>query len=261
MLALIAGSGRLPAYLAETLPERPYVAGLEGFVPENLAPDTVFRIETLGTLLGALSGMGVTQVCFAGGIRRPPLDAARIDAATAPLVPRMMAALQQGDDAALRTVIAFFEEAGMRVVGAHEIAPELLPDPGSMSDLGPTRDDDDAVRRGVETVAALGRLDIGQSCVVRLGQVLAVEATPGTDWMLESLTRYDAAGGLFYKAPKPDQDRRVDLPTIGPETVQRAARIGLRGLVIEAGGVMVIDADAARAAADAAGMFIWVRRP
>ena len=100
-------------------------------------------------------------------------------------------------------------------------------------------------------------------------QVLAVEAQPGTDWMLDSLAQVPSpkvqppgpeGRGLFYKAPKPGQDRRVDLPAIGPETVTRCAAIGLRGLVIEEGGVMILDQTGTVAAADAAGLFLWVRK-
>lgn len=261
MLALIAGRGRLPEYLVETLETRPLIAALKGFAPETLQTDLEFGIETLGSLIAILVERGVTEVCFAGSIRRPPVDLEKIDAATMPLVPRMMQALQSGDDAALRLVIEIFEEAGLRVVAAHEIAPALLPEAGSETQAQPTRDEDVDVARAEATVTLMGQGDIGQACVVRYGQVLAVEAAPGTDWMLASMTHFDAKDGILYKAPKPDQDRRIDLPTIGPETIRLAAEAGLRGIVIEAGGVLVIDGEACREAADAAAMFLWVRRP
>jgi DUF1009 family protein len=107
----------------------------------------------------------------------------------------------------------------------------------------------------------MGAVDIGQSCVVAAGQALAVEALFGTDWMLDSLRlRPDGAGGVLFKAPKPDQDRRVDLPTIGPSTVAGAAAAGLSGIAIEAGGVMVTDRDRTIADCDRLGLFLWVRK-
>ncbi len=261
MLALIAGQGGLPETLVAALDTCPLIAALEGYAPDTLEADIRFRIETLGTFVAGLVERGVTQVCFTGAIRRPPLDASKVDAATLPLVPRMMQALGAGDDAALRLVIAFFEEAGLRVVAAHEIAPGLMPSAGVGTRVQPVADDDKDIARAEATVALMGSADIGQACVVRSGQVLAVEAAPGTDWMLASMTHFDAKGGILFKAPKPDQDRRIDMPTIGPETIRQAVDAGLRGIVIAAGGVLVLDQDACIAAADEAGLFLWVREP
>ncbi len=261
MRALIAGQGALPVVLAEAL-EGAIVCEMEGF-PSGLPDSVVFRIETLGTLIGTLRARGVTEVCFAGAVRRPPLDPAKVDKATMPLVPRMMAALQQGDDAALRTVIAFFEEAGIAVVGAEALMPELLPDPGVLTAVQP-RDRDRADAERAEAIhAALACADVGQGCVVAAGQALAVETLGGTDWMLGTLAGdrrpEGPGGGILFKAPKPQQDRRIDLPVIGPGTVMAAQAAGLSGIVIATGGVMVLDLRATVAAADEAGVFLWVR--
>ena len=200
-------------------------------------------------------------VCFAGSLQRVPLDATEIDAATMPLVPRMMEALKSGDDAALRTVLAFFEEAGLTIRAAHEVAPDLLPEPGALGELSPETGDEEDALRAAAVIATMGAADVGPACVVQRGQVLAVAALFGTDWMLESLASRpdDGAGGLLFKAPKPDQDRRIDLPTIGPGTVAAAAKAGLKGIAIEKDGVMVLDRPATIKAADAAGLFVWVR--
>jgi DUF1009 family protein len=262
MLALIAGRGRLPSVLCDALNDPPVIAALEGFAPADLTPDLTFRIETLGSFIAELKARGVSHVCFAGGVGRPPLDPARVDAATLPLVPRMISALQSGDDAALRIVLAFFEEAGLTIRAAQEILPDILPKAGSLAGRSLTRDDDEEAIRAHATVRAMGAVDIGQSCVVRHGQVLAVEGQFGTDWMLESLVnRPDDGGGILFKAPKPEQDRRIDLPAIGPDTVDLAARAGLEGIVIEEGGVMVLDRADTIARAEAQDVYLWVRKP
>lgn len=294
MLALVAGEGALPAQVLRVCPEA-LVCELEGF-PSSLSRDpVVFRIERLGSFLNDLKARGVTEVCLAGRVGRPALDPAMLDEATMPLVPRMMAALQAGDDAALRLVIDFFEEAGFAVRAAHDLVPDLLPPEGVLTRKGPGREAERDVSRAVAAHSALGAADIGQAVVVAGGQVIAVEAMPGTDWMLASLLaretvfaptgglfddplgvaadmiggaaqmprrRRDPAlpgGGLLYKAPKPGQDRRVDLPAIGPETVRGAAAAELDGIVIEAGGVMILDREETVRAADAAGLFLWAR--
>ena len=260
MLALIAGKGLLPAHVAAALGEPPLVVAVFGCEPEGLTPELEFSLEKIASLLGALKDRGVTDVCFAGAVERPGFDAARVEKASLPFVERIVAAGQKGDDGALRVLLGIFEDAGFTIRAAQEIAPDLLPPPGAPTKSKPTRDEDVDVARAEAAHIALGTADIGQSCVVQFGQVVAVEAKPGTDWMLSSLAGGEARGGLFYKAPKPGQDRRIDLPAIGPGTVEHAAAAGLRGIVIEAGGVMVLEFSRAIELADAAGLFIWVRR-
>lgn len=267
MLALIAGRGRLPELLAERVRQegRGLIYCAFHDAPAGaVAPDIVFRLETLGSLIRALKARQVDEVCLAGGIRRPAFNPLRLSLASLPLVPRFLAALRKGDDGALRTLLGFFEENGMRIRAAHEVLPSLLPEAGVPTRAKPGTADRADAERGAAIVATMGAADVGQACVVARRQALAIEAMPGTDWMLASLVgRRDGLpeGGLLYKAPKPGQDRRVDLPAIGPETIRGAAAAGLRGVVIEAGGVMVLDLPETVAAADAAGLFLWVRAP
>ncbi|MCV6585124.1 MAG: UDP-2,3-diacylglucosamine diphosphatase LpxI [Marinibacterium sp.] len=261
MLALFAGQGGLPGAVLARLPEPPLVFSLSDFLPDGLDPDLTFRIEHLGSVLGELKARGVTDVCFAGAVSRPPIDPAQIDPATFPLVPVLQQAMASGDDGALRGVIAVFEQAGFAVRGVDDIAPDLLPAPGVLTGTpgdGHRRD----AARGAAIVAAMGAADIGQACAVHRGQAIAVEGIFGTDWMLDTLSaRPDDGGGLLFKAPKPAQDRRMDLPTVGPATVAAVARAGLDGIVIAAGGVIVLDQAAVIAACDEAGLFFWVHDP
>ena len=119
--------------------------------------------------------------------------------------------------------------------------------------------------RAIEVTRAIGALDIGQGAVVCRKLVLAVEGVEGTDNMLARVAQLpqvfigsDAArAGVFAKLPKPNQDRRVDLPTIGVKTIQQVAAAGLAGMVYEAGGALFIDGDAIRAAADKHGLFLF----
>ncbi|EEW25103.1 LpxI family protein [Rhodobacter ferrooxidans] len=263
-LAIIAGRGLLPAALVAALDEAPLVASLDGFLPEGLEPDLVFRLERLVPLLRHLEDSGVTRVVFAGAVQRPRLDPALFDAATAQMVPRLLGAMQGGDDAALRAVVGVFEEAGFQVLGAADIAPALVPGAGVICGQPTPADERDAAR-AAQIVAALGAVDVGQGAVVAQGLCLAVESLPGTDAMLEFVAATAqrpnpaAAKGLLYKAPKPGQDLRIDLPTLGVQTVQKAAAAGLAGIVWQAGGVIVLQPAAMQAAAEAAGLFLWAR--
>ncbi len=259
MLALITGRGALPAAIVAGLDERPFVASLEGFEPDDLVPDEVFRLEALGTLIATLKSAGVDRVCLAGAIGRPEIDPARIDAATLPLVERLKVALVKGDDGALRIVMSIFEDEGFAITSADELVPALLPKAGIIGAKEPSDLHRADLGRAAEVIKGMGQYDIGQACVVHKGQVLAIEGVFGTDWMLASLVhRPDGSGGVLFKAKKPDQDRRADLPVIGVDTVVNASRAGLDGIVVEAGGVMILDQAAVREAADKAGLFLWV---
>lgn len=261
--ALIAGTGGLPALLAAAAPGM-LVCELDGFPSAVPGAEPLrFRIERLVPFLDALIARGVSRVCFAGAIQRPKIEPEMFDAQTAALVPRLVGAMQAGDDATLRAVIELFEDWGLVVVGADEIAPELVPGEGVLAGALRAVDKTDA-ERAAEIVAALGAVDVGQGAVVAQGLCLAVESLPGTDAMLDFVAahrgqRRGPVGGVFFKAPKPGQDRRIDLPAIGPQTVAKAAAAGLSGIVFEAGGVLLLDRIATIAAAEAAGIFLWGR--
>ena len=257
MLALIAGTGDLPRAVLAALPDRPLICALDGFTP-SVTPDVTFRLERLGGFLTTLKARGVTRICMVGGVRRPALALRHFDLATLRLVPTILRGIRQGDDGALRAFIAVLEGHGFRIVGAHEVAPDLLPPAGVLTRAHPAGVHAQDAQIGEGQVALMGQADLGQACVLRDGQTLATEDDAGTDAMLSGL-RDRAAGGILFKAPKPQQDRRADLPVIGLKTARGAAAAGLAGIVIEAGGVMVLDRAAVIDALDAQGMFLWVR--
>jgi UDP-2,3-diacylglucosamine hydrolase len=261
-LAIIAGAGDLPAELQAHLPEKPFVCAVEGYPPAGLAPDLSFRIERLVPLFRQLTDAGVSQVLFAGVIHRPRLDPALFDPETAALMPRLLPALQRGDDALLRAVIDVFEEHGLAVRGLADCAPGLLAEAGILG-AAPldTRQDADAAR-GTEILRGLDPLDLGQGCVVAGGLCLAVESLYGTDAMLSHVAacrdlREPRRGGVFVKRAKAGQDLRIDLPAIGPATVEAARAARLSGICLQARHVVVLHREQVRAAADAAGIALW----
>ena len=268
MRAIIGGAGRLPEILAGRAGPGTLLCRPEGVAFGAGRRDVpAFRVERLGELIAMLRANGVDEVCLAGAMRRPALDLAALDPFTAALAPRLVPALRDGDDATLRFVLNLFEEHGFAILAAHEVAPDLLPPPGVPTRASPNDVDRTDAARAARVSEALGAADVGQTCVVAQGLVLAVEALPGTDWMLRTLVEGDAewrpdparGRGVFFKAPKPTQDLRVDLPAVGPETVAGIASAGLAGAVVEAGGVLILDREAVVAAADAAGLFLWIR--
>ena len=264
-LAIVGGSGRLPDMLADTVPDALRFAPLSVAFGCGLHEAMSFRFERLGELIDQLRDAGVRQIVFAGAMRRPVLDPTALDAFTADAMAVLGPAMARGDDALLRSVMGVFEREGFDVVAAHAVRPGLVPSPGVLTTAQPEDGDGSDAERGLAILDALAPFDVGQACAVAAGQVLAIESMGGTDWMLGILAGEvpgrltDRRNGVLCKAPKRGQDRRIDLPTIGPATVTAASAAGLRGIVVQAGGVLVLDRAEAVAKADEAGMFLWVR--
>ncbi len=262
-LGIIAGGGDVPGDVANAATSRGigvHILAFEGFTePDLLAryPHDFIQFDRVGDILSALKRGGCDSVCMVGKVARPDFSKLRPDLAGISLLPKVIAAARKGDDALLQVLVAYFQKKGFRVVGAHEIKDDVLVGSGVLGSVTP----DDAARRdiarAVEVVETLGALDIGQGAVVRDGLVLAVEAAEGTDRMLERcVDLVKGTGGVLVKLTKPGQDHRVDMPTIGSETVRRARAAGLAGIAVEADAAMVVDRAATVAAADAAGLFI-----
>lgn len=273
-LAIVAGRGALPRRLAEArlaagLPyllivfpgcEEPWMAG---------HPLERHEFERAGRLFAALRRVGAEAVVFAGAMNRPRLRPWRLDWTALRLFGRALRLLARGDDAMLRGFGAVFEERGLRLISPAEVLGEALTlPPGPLGRHAPSSADLADAARAAAIVAALGPLDVGQGAVVARGLCLAVEAIEGTDLMLARIAdlppeRRQAApppSGVLWKAPKPGQDRRFDLPAIGPATVEGAARAGLRGIVAAAGETQLLEAEATREAADRLGLFVFGAR-
>lgn len=260
-LALIAGRGALPAELAARLPAPPLVCAPAGVEPQGLAVDLPFRLERLAPFLHELGRRGIDRVALAGAVDRPRLDPALCDPETAALMPDLLGAMAGGDDATLRALIALIEGFGLRVQGIEALAPDLLAPEGPLG-RAPTLAERADAARGAAVLAALGAADVGQAVVVARGLVLGVEALYGTDALLADVaarraSREPQRGGVLVKRAKPGQDRRADLPAIGPQTVAGAVAAGLSGIVLEAGAVVILDRPATLAAAAAAGLALW----
>lgn len=272
-LGIIAGRGALPRLLAEHCAQSGRACCVARLGPSESwhAGQTVIeaRVERMGALFDGLRQAGCDQVVFAGGITRPTLDPARFDAITLAIMPRLLPEIGKGDDATLRAVAAIFDEAGFRVVAAHEVCPDLLAGAGALGQVAPSDADRRDMARAAAIVAALGAVDVGQAAIVAQGLCLGVETIQGTDHLLAFVAdssagfRPDPTGakGVLLKAPKPGQDLRMDLPAIGPDTVAGAARAGLAGIAVVAGQALLLERAETIAAADRLGLFLYGMAP
>ena len=262
-LAILCGQGGLPVALAESDSDAVCVA-FQGVAHDLTGPVVLHRFERLGEMFADLRARGVTRVVLAGAMSRPALDPAVLDPLMMALAPRLMAAMQGGDDALLRLILSVIEEQGFAVMGAHELRPDLLAAAGHLAGPAPGARDLEDAARAADILMALAPLDVGQGAVVAGGLVLGIETVQGTDAMLEFVGATPAAlrrgaGGVFVKASKRGQELRVDMPAIGPDTIARAAAAGLRGIVLEAGRVLILERARTVAACDSAGIFLLAR--
>jgi DUF1009 family protein len=263
-LGILAGGGPLPGKVAAAAlagGRRVFIVGFDGFaIPSVIAPypHCFCRLGAAGKIFRALRENGCRDLVLIGPVRRPSLFSLRPDAEGAGIVARIGAAAFAGDDGLLAAVIRVLGEEGFRILGAHDILTEALAPAGLLSKTAPDAQAGTDIARGTAVIHALGRADVGQACVVQQGIVLAVEAVEGTDAMLgriPSVAR-PGPGGVLIKLAKPGQERRADLPTIGPNTIRFAAAAGLRGIAFEAGNTILSDKPGMIAAADAAGLFL-----
>jgi hypothetical protein len=263
-LGIIAGSGPLPvkvAAAARAAGRGVFIIGLEGFAdPALLAawPHEIRRLGAAARIIAALREHGCKDLVMIGPVRRPSLLDLRPDAEGAKLLARVGRAAFAGDDGLLAAVIRVLTEEGFAVIGAHEIIREAVAPSGVLTTAKPDAQAMTDIERGIAVARLLGAADVGQGCVVQQGLVLAVEAIEGTDAMLVRAggLRREGIGGVLVKLVKPNQDKRADLPTIGPDTVRHAAAAGLRGVAFEARATILAEREACLAAADAAGLFL-----
>lgn len=269
-LGLIAGGGDLPLSIAARCEAegRPvFVVRLTGFADPHLAryPGIEAGMAEIGRVLTALKKAGCGAVCFAGIVNRPDFRSLKPDFKGATLLPGIIKAATQGDDALLRKILSIFEGEGYAIEGADDILGGETLAAGALGRVQPTVEQLSDLKKALHVAEKAGELDIGQGAVVCDGLVLAVEAQEGTDAMLARVAglpadlrgRPGAARGALGKAPKPIQDLRVDMPVMGARTLEMAAAAGLAGVGGLAGQLILIDRPAIVAAADRLGLFVW----
>jgi len=263
-LAIVAGSGDLPKRLLEACRAsgRPvFVLALEGHTDRALVagvPHAWIRLGAATDAFAALRAAEVSDVVFVGPVKRPSLTSLMPDMRAAKFLARV-GLRSFGDDGLLSAIVKEFEAEGFHVVGVDDVLADLVAPTGAVGRLMPDDAAKGDIARGLAVVRALGALDIGQAAVVEAGVVLGVEAIEGTDALIEragKLKREGARRGVLIKAKKPGQERRVDLPTIGVDTVARVAAAGFAGIAIEAGAALIVDRDEVARRADEAGLFV-----
>lgn len=259
-LAVLAGRGVLPQLLVNT---GAALVRFEGAGCESTAELVIpARFERFGALFEDLRSSGIDTLVFAGGMARPDLDARKFDLKTMSLMPRVVTAMKGGDDGLLRVIVQIFEDQGFKVIGAHEVLPDLVCPAGPIAGPRPDKQALADADRGRAILEALGPVDVGQACVVGQGLALGIETVHGTDALLAMVADTPKkfrreGGGILVKRAKPGQDLRIDMPAIGPGTIDAAVAAGLSGICLQAEKVMILNRLQVEAKAKAAGLALW----
>lgn len=269
-LAIICGGGSLPFAVADAVGKRGrrvVLFAIRGWAdPKRVEPYPHHwaALGQFGTFCRLARREGCRDVVFIGSIVRPAIWKIRPDFKTLRLLPRVLGIFRGGDDYLLKGVAAIFEEHGFRLLGAHAVAPEILMPEGTLGRERPNDRDHADIAKGLALLNASSPFDVGQAVVVADARVLAIEAAEGTDCMLARIAELRQSGriavasgrGVLVKAAKRDQDRRLDLPSIGPQTIEAAARAGLAGIAVVAGSTIVAEPERIGATADRARLFV-----
>lgn len=269
-LAVLAGGGVLPGIVASAAIRsgRPVkVIGIRGEADLRIAtfPHDWVDWGDIGRLLRSLRAHRATDLVLVGRIKtRPDYRALAVDRAGALARDAIVEIFSGGDNAVLGGAVRLFESRGFRILGAHQIAKELVAPAGPLSRGGETDRERADADLALKAARAIGNLDIGQAAVALDGRVVALEGAEGTDSMIERVAQLKRVGripsgarlGVLGKCAKPHQDLRIDMPTIGPDTVAAAAAAGLAGIAVEAGRVMIAEREETIRSANAHGLFL-----
>ena len=269
-LSIIAGGGSVPLYVARTARAAGrdvFIIGIDGEVDPGIAefPHAILKWGEIGRLESLLASHGARELVLIGSIRsRPDFSQLKLDFGAVRILPELLRLVAGGDNDLLSGVVRMFDKRGYTIVGAHEVASELVAKPGPLGERTPDKAGRIDAERAMVAARAIGPIDAGQAAVAVNGRVVALEAAEGTDAVLERVAALRASGrirwngraGVLAKCAKPQQDLRVDMPTIGPKTVAAAIAAGLAGIVVEAGRVMIVDRADVLREADAGGLFL-----
>jgi DUF1009 family protein len=264
-IAVIAGSGKLPQLIINELIKQKIsfiILAIHENADEELLRSHKHYLITPGKvkpILKTMSDEKITSVVFAGDIKRPGLLSLKVDSIGLSVMARITASKIHGDNSALSIIAKFLEEHGLKVISPNSILPSLLTPAGILGKIKPDQDDLKDIEIGKIVLAKLSDMDIGQATIVENSYVLGIEASEGTDSLIKrcaDLKRETMRKGVLVKMKKTMQDKRLDLPTIGTNTIDYVYKANLRGIAVNTNGSIIISLPEVITLADKYGIFV-----
>jgi UDP-2,3-diacylglucosamine hydrolase len=261
-VGLIAGEGDFPVELARAAADDKSpltVIGLEGYMDARLER---YALEThkivfgqLDPLFSLLKKKAIRRVVLAGSVPKKKIydPAFKLDGTAQNLI---HGARNKGDDHLFRAFGLLLKSRGVLVIDPRDLLPKAVAKKGTLTRRGPTERENLDLRLGFEAAKHIGKMDIGQTIVIKDGIVLAVEALEGTDAAIRRAGELGGGAAVVVKVAKPGQDLRFDLPCVGLRTLDSLKEASSRVLGVEAGKTLLIETQRLIQAADDNGMTI-----
>ena len=248
-VAVVAGYGVLPKVAAENLLKKGHsvlVVALDEAVSIGFSDVQGIELEKIsvtqiGKLLKLLKKYDIESVLFAGKVNKTLIYSnLRFDI----LAVKILAGLRnRKDDTVMDAVCKLITDNGMQIMDQTYALDSLYLEKGIYTKKRPTKEQEEDIAFGYDTAKELGRLDIGQTVVVKNKAVMALEAIEGTDLAIERGCRLAKEGAVVVKCAKPSQDLRFDIPTVGVDTLKNLSDNKGAVLAVEAGRTFVVDID------------------
>ena len=188
-------------------------------------------IGRFGAIINLIKQKKCKKVLFAGKIAKPSFSSLRLDLKGIYYMPGIIKAAKIGDAAIIKSIIKILNNEGIRVISSIYFNPELSLKKGNYSILKPDNQDIISIKKGKAYFNNTKSLDHIQALVVKEDKILAKEGKEGTKKMLSKLRK--KSDGILIKLPKKKQDLRMDLPTVGLQTLKDIKKYGLRGVVLQ----------------------------
>ena len=260
-IGLIAGNGNFPIAFAMAAKQKGLqviAVAHEGETLPELAQlvDAIFwvKVGQLGKIIKIFKDQGVVDVLMAGGIKKTHFfSGARPDVRGMALLAKMV---HKKDDHLLRAVADELESEGIIVRESTLYLDSIIGQKGVLTKRKPTKAERRDIEFGWQMAKEIGRLDIGQTVVVKDQVILAVEAIEGTDEAIRRGGKLCGQGAVVVKVCKPQQDLRFDLPAIGIQTIKSMSEVKASCLAVEAGKTIIIERETVIKDADRAGITI-----
>jgi DUF1009 family protein len=264
-IGVIAGNGSLPKELLLHLANRnikSFTVALSDIADEEVTEVGEYiwsKVTTVGKIFEYFKQNEVKQIILIGGMKRPSFISLIPDLTGLKLLNRLRKLSNAGDNSMFNEIINFIEENNFQLLGIDEVIPELLAEKGAIGKIEPNKKQLLDIEYGCKIAKEIGRLDIGQAVVVQHSATIGVEASEGTDGLIKRCAnlQFDGKGAILIKTKKPNQDRRIDLPSIGIKTIETLSQLGYAGVAVEAGSSLIIDKESTLDAANKLGVFVF----
>ena len=252
MLGLIVGESSLPNFVINKLLKKNI-----DFLILDLTKSNIYKkyknshslkITELGKAISILKKNNCKNVIFIGKVERPDISLLKFDRKALFYLPRLFSAFKKGDGNILKEIIKIFKENKLNVVNSMKFTPELIFKDKSINKLKINNTDKSSISKGIRIIKSLSKFDIGQSVVINNGYVLAIEGPEGTDETIKRSLhlskKYKLKNkSILIKFPKVNQDLRIDLPTIGFDTIKNCIKANIKGIAVKRSQNIILDKD------------------